>query len=68
MTDKLRGHARTETAHDLRRRYEAGESIRSLMAHTGRSYCYVRDLLTQAGTQFRRQGYHPEFHADRGRR
>lgn len=68
MTNKLLGADREPVADELRRRYEAGETIRSLMAHTGRSYCYVRDLLAAAHTQFRRQGYHHQYHQNRGQK
>jgi len=37
----------------LKKRYEAGESIRSLAASTGRSYGFVQRILTEAGVRLR---------------
>ncbi|MBE3001091.1 transcriptional regulator [Nocardiopsis sp. HNM0947] len=45
-----------ELAAELRRRYDAGESIRSLCAATGRSYSYVRRRLQGTGTELRGRG------------
>lgn len=44
---------RRRLAADLKRRYDAGESIRSLAVSTGRSYGFVHRLLTEAGVRFR---------------
>jgi hypothetical protein len=40
----------------LGKRYETGESIRSLAASTGRSYGFVHRLLREAGVELRRRG------------
>ncbi|MFD6343603.1 helix-turn-helix domain-containing protein [Streptomyces roseolus] len=53
------GPERTRTAAELRGLYE-GEviSIRGLVTVTGWSYSTVRQLLIEAGTQFRQAGKH----------
>lgn len=40
----------------LGKRYDSGESIRSLAASTGRSYGFVHRLLTETGVALRRRG------------
>jgi Helix-turn-helix domain len=40
----------------LGKRYDSGESIRSLAASTGRSYGFVHRLLREAGVELRRRG------------
>jgi hypothetical protein len=52
----LRGADRDKTANELRKRYEAGDSIRALMTATGRSYGYIHGLLTHARTTMRPRG------------
>lgn len=47
------GVDRRRLAADLKRRYDAGESIRSLAVSTGRSYGFIHRLLTEAGARFR---------------
>jgi Helix-turn-helix domain len=47
------GRARTELAADFKKRYEAGESIRSIAASTGRSYGFVHRILTEQGVSLR---------------
>lgn len=69
------GHGRKGTRHhgddrwtaalDVQARYYAGDSVRGIALAIGRTYGYVHDLLVLADTQFRRQGYHREFHASR---
>lgn len=59
---RLHGERRMAAALALQARYDAGQSIRDLVAHTGRTYGYVHDLLAHAGTQFRPRGYHDAFH------
>ena len=44
---------RRRLAADLKRRYDAGESVRSLAVSTGRSYGFIHRLLTEAGVRFR---------------
>jgi hypothetical protein len=51
---------RAPVARELAARYRNGESIRTIAASIGRSYCYVWHMLNQAGVQFRgRGGAHP---------
>ena len=50
------GIDRTKLTASLKKRYEAGESIRSLAASTGRSYNYVHRILTEAGVILRGRG------------
>jgi hypothetical protein len=40
----------------LGKRYDSGESIRSLAASTGRSYGFVHRLLTESGVELRQRG------------
>ena len=62
MTDTLKkgtrvtGADRTKLASDLKKRYDAGESIRSLAAATGRSYGFVHRILTESGATLRGRG------------
>ncbi|WP_017571526.1 helix-turn-helix domain-containing protein [Nocardiopsis halotolerans] len=53
---RLAGEDRTELAAQLKRRYDAGESIRMLSAATGRSYGFVHRLLSEAGAELRGRG------------
>lgn len=50
------GADRTKLAADLKKRYEAGESIRALAASTGRSYGFIHRLLTEHGVSVRGRG------------
>lgn len=52
------GPERTRAAVELRKRYDRGATIRALMAYSGKSYCFVRRLLAEAGTKFRPVGKH----------
>ncbi len=62
MTDTLKkgtrvtGADRTKLASDLKKRYESGESIRSLAGATGRSYGFVHRILTESGVRLRGRG------------
>lgn len=62
VSDELRkgarvsGESRAELAAELRRRYDEGESIRSLAAATGRSYGFVHRLLGETGVELRGRG------------
>ena len=47
----------------LGKRYDSGESIRSLAASTGRSYGFVHRLLREAGVELRRRGGATRAHA-----
>lgn len=53
---RITGHARELIGIDFRRRYENGESIRTLAASTGRSYGFVHRVLSEAGVQRRGRG------------
>ena len=46
---RVTGADRTKLASDLKKRYDAGESIRSLAAATGRSYGFVHRILSETG-------------------
>ena len=46
---RVTGADRTKLASDLKKRYDAGESIRSLAASTGRSYGFVHRILSRTG-------------------
>ena len=50
----------------LGKRYDSGESIRSLAASTGRSYGFVHRLLTESGVELRRRGGATRSHPARG--
>lgn len=47
---------RDELLSELRRAYEGGASIRSLVARTGRSYGSIHSLLRESGTTMRSRG------------
>ena len=53
---RVTGADRTKLASDLRKRYNAGESIRSLAASTGRSYGFIHRILTETGVSLRGRG------------
>ncbi|MEV6131995.1 helix-turn-helix domain-containing protein [Streptomyces violaceusniger] len=48
--------ARNRLAADLKRRYDAGASIRDLAELTGRSYRFVHRMLSEAGVECPRRG------------
>lgn len=50
---RLTGTDRDTLLTDLRRRYEAGATIRDLAATTGRSLSGIHRILHQAGTHMR---------------
>jgi len=50
----------------LGKRYDSGESIRSLAASTGRSYGFVHRLLTESGVELRRRGGATRSHTGPG--
>lgn len=52
----LRGEARLQLAKELKRRYNAGASVKELAEETGRSAYNVRDLLALARTRMRPGG------------
>jgi hypothetical protein len=53
---RVTGMERDRLARDLRRRYDAGDSIRSLAASTGRSYGFVHRMLSESGANLRGRG------------
>ena len=53
---RVTGADRTKLAADLKKRYNAGESIRSLAGSTGRSYGFVHRILTETGVTLRGRG------------
>jgi len=53
---RVTGADRTKLASDLKKRYESGESIRSLAGATGRSYGFVHRILTESGVRLRGRG------------
>jgi hypothetical protein len=53
---RVTGADRTRLASDLKKRYAAGESIRSLAASTGRSYGFIHRILTENGVSLRGRG------------
>jgi hypothetical protein len=53
---RVTGADRSKLATDLRARYNAGESIRSLATATGRSYGFIHRLLTENGVTLRGRG------------
>jgi hypothetical protein len=53
---RVTGADRSKLAADLKKRYDAGESIRALAASTGRSYGFVHRILTENGVSLRGRG------------
>ncbi|MFC9790723.1 helix-turn-helix domain-containing protein [Rhodococcus sp. NPDC127528] len=53
---RVTGGARDVMQTELRDRYLAGASIRTLAESTGRSYGFVRTLLTESGVMLRGRG------------
>ena len=53
---RVTGVDRSKLATTLGKRYDSGESIRSLAASTGRSYGFVHRILTQMGVTLRGRG------------
>lgn len=53
---RITGGERDRLSEDLRKRYEQGESIRSLAASTGRSYGFIHRVLSESGTTLRGRG------------
>ncbi len=57
---RVTGGARDKLGADLRKKYEAGRSIRELAAETGRSYGFVHRVLTESGASLRGRGGAPK--------
>lgn len=53
---RVTGVDRSKLATELGKRYEAGESIRSLAASKGRSYGFIQRILTETGVRLRGRG------------
>lgn len=53
---RVTGADREKLATDLKARYDAGESIRSLAAATGRSYGFIHRILSETGVTLRGRG------------
>ena len=53
---RVTGADRSKLATELSKRYETGESIRSLAASTGRSYGFVHRILAETGVLLRGRG------------
>jgi Helix-turn-helix domain len=53
---RVTGAERSKLATDLKKRYDAGESIRSLAGATGRSYGFIHRILTETGVSLRGRG------------
>ncbi|MQA94232.1 MAG: transcriptional regulator [Streptosporangiales bacterium] len=53
---RVTGAERTKLAVELKKRYDSGESIRSLAASTGRSYGFIHRILTESGVTLRGRG------------
>jgi hypothetical protein len=53
---RVTGTDRSKLAADLKSRYDAGESIRSLATATGRSYGFIHRILTEHGVSLRGRG------------
>jgi hypothetical protein len=53
---RVTGTDRSNLATDLKKRYDAGESIRSLATSTGRSYGFIHRILTETGVTLRGRG------------
>ena len=62
MTETLKkgtrdtGADRAKLAGDLKKRYGAGEGIRSLAASIGRSYGFIHRILSESGVALRGRG------------
>ena len=53
---RVTGAERDKLAADLKKRYDAGESIRALAHATGRSYGFIHRILTETGAALRGRG------------
>jgi hypothetical protein len=53
---RITGGDRTSLADELKKRYDGGESIRSLATSTNRSYGFVHRLLSESGATLRSRG------------
>jgi hypothetical protein len=53
---RITGAERERLASDLRRKYDAGQSIRALAQSTNRSYGFIHRILSETGTTLRGRG------------
>lgn len=53
---RVTGGERNKLANDLKKKYNAGASIRELAESTGRSYGFVHRVLTESGVKLRGRG------------
>jgi hypothetical protein len=53
---RITGSERDKLSGDLRKKYEAGQSIRLLAESSGRSYGFVHRILSESGTTLRGRG------------
>ena len=53
---RVTGGDRDKLASELKRKYEAGESIRLLASGSGRSYGFVHRILSESGATLRGRG------------
>jgi predicted transcriptional regulator len=53
---RVTGAERDKLSTTLKKKYDAGASIRELAASTGRSYGFVHRVLTEAGADLRGRG------------
>ena len=53
---RITGTERDRLAGDLRRKYDSGQSIRTLAQSTGRSYGFIHRILSESGTSLRGRG------------
>jgi predicted transcriptional regulator len=53
---RVTGAAREKLAADLKKKYEAWQSIRSLAEETGRSYGFVHRMLSESDVTLRGRG------------
>jgi hypothetical protein len=53
---RVTGADRVKLASDLKKRYNSGESIRSLASATGRSYGFIHRILSENGVTLRGRG------------
>lgn len=56
---RVTGAAREKLAADLKKKYDAGASIRALVRETGLSYGSVHRVLRESGTTLRSRGTAP---------
>ncbi|HWL34767.1 MAG TPA: helix-turn-helix domain-containing protein [Frankiaceae bacterium] len=53
---RVTGAERDKLASDLRKKYDGGQSIRTLAASSGRSYGFVHRMLSESGATLRGRG------------